>query len=197
MQQRDEMIGKERADIEGILKSSGAWLTGHFLLTSGKHSDQFLLMARAFEHPEMGRRLGEAVAAPWRGEKIATVVGPAMGGVILGYEVARALGARAIYTEKTEQGGMALRRGFHLEAGERVLVVEDAVSTGGSVEKLLAAIRAYGPDIVGVGAVADRSGGRVNFGVRAAFALTFDWPHHDPGECPLCREGRPLSRPKG
>lgn len=185
-----------RDEIEGILRASGAWLTGHFLLTSGKHSDQFLLLARAFENPAFGRRLGEAVAAPWRDADVATVVGPAMGGVILGYEVARSLGCRAVYTEKTEDGGMALRRGFHIEPGERVLVVEDAVSTGGSVEKLLRHVRTLEPTLVGVGAIADRSGGRVDFGLPSRFALTFDWAHYDPEECPLCQEGRPLTRPK-
>lgn len=187
----------QRDEIEAILKQSGAWLQGHFQLTSGKHGDQFLLMARAFEHPQEGERLGRAVADLFRQDDVTAVVGPAIGGVILAYEVARALDCRAVFAEKTEEGGMALKRGFELRRGERVLVVEDAVSTGGSVRKVLDHLRAWDVRVVGVGAIADRSGGRVDFGVPFRAAITFDWNHHDPEACPLCRADVRLVRPKG
>ncbi len=187
----------QKAELESILRESGAWLEGHFLLTSGKHGDQFLLMDRAFEQPMLGERLGKAVADLYRDEEVQTVVGPAVGAVILGYEVAAALGCRSIFAEKTPEGGMELKRGFELARGERVLVVENAVSTGGSVRKVLDHLRTWDVEVVGVGAVADRSGGRAAFGVPFRAAITFDWNHYDPAECPLCARGVPLAEPKG
>ncbi len=187
------MSGK--TGVAEILRESGAWLKGHFLLTSGLHSDQFLIMARAFEVPRLGRQLGQMVAELFREERVEAVVGPAMGGVILAYEVAAALGARALFAEKADQG-MVLKRGFRLGAGERVLVVEDAVSTGGSVQRLLDHLESHPAQVVGVGAVADRSEGRANFKVpfRAAWSLAVQqWPAAD---CPLCAQGQPLRRPK-
>ncbi|MHB1506132.1 MAG: orotate phosphoribosyltransferase [Sulfobacillus sp.] len=185
----------ESGTVPEILSASGAWLRGHFLLTSGLHSDQFLIMARAFERPAWGRLLGAAVADLFRQERPQAVVGPAMGGVILAYEVAAALGARALFTEKSD-AGMALKRGFRLAAGERVLVVEDAVSTGGSVQKVLDHLRGQPAQVVGVAAVADRSAGQATFGVpfRAAWSLAVNqWPA---AECPLCAQAVPLTRPK-
>lgn len=184
-----------RNEVAEILSASGAWLKGHFLLTSGLHSDQFLIMARAFERPAWGRRLGQLVAALFQSDGVEAVVGPAMGGVILAYEVAAALGARALFTEKSE-GEMALKRGFRLTAGERVLVVEDAVSTGGSVKRVLEHLKGHPAEVVGVGAVADRSDGKVDFELpfRAAWSLTVhQW---SAAECPLCALGEPLRRPK-
>ncbi len=178
-----------------ILTESGAWLRGHFLLTSGLHSDQFLIMARAFERPTWGRQLGRLVAELFRQDGVQAVVGPAMGGVLLAYEVAAALGCRALYTEKTETG-MALKRGFRLAAGERVLVVEDAVSTGGSVKKVLEHLRSQPALVVGVAAVADRSGGRAAFPVPFRSAWSLEVSQWTADACPLCAKGVPLSRPK-
>lgn len=187
----------QKAELESILKESGAWLEGHFLLTSGKHGDQFLLMDRAFEQPMLGERLGKAVADLYRDEGVETVVGPAVGAIILGYEVARALACRNLFAEKTPEGGMELKRGFHLSPGERVLVVENAVSTGGSVKKVVDHLKGWDVTVVGVGAIADRSGARADFGVPFRAAITFDWNHYDPADCPLCARGVPLTEPKG
>lgn len=186
----------QKDEIETILRESGAWIQGHFVLTSGKHSDQFFLMARAFEDPILGERLGKAVADLFRNDGIQTVVGPAIGGVILAYEVARSLGCRAVFTEKTESATMALKRGFRLAPGERVLVVEDAVSTGGSVQKVLDHLKEWNVHVVGVGAVSDRTGGNVDFGLPFRAVVTFTFEHHEPESCPHCQTGTPLIRPK-
>jgi orotate phosphoribosyltransferase len=127
---------------------------------------------------------------------VEAVVGPAMGGVLLAYEVARGLGARALFAEKAD-GGMALRRGFALKAGERVLVVEDVLTTGGSAGKVVDLVEERGARLVGVGVVVDRSGGRVTFGARRPAALfTMDLPAYEAEACPLCRQGVPLEAPK-
>lgn len=180
----------------GRLKDVGALLEGHFQLTSGRHSDAFLLLARATEHPPLGAVIGQAVADLWRDASADVVVGPAMGGVILAYEVARTLGLRAMYTEKADGGAMALRRGFALEAGERVLMVEDAVSTGGSLQRAVEAVAATGAQVVGIGALADRSQGSLPFEVPFRAALRLKWAHWAPDDCPLCRKGVPLTHPK-
>lgn len=185
-------------DLFETLETIGAYRRGHFLLTSGRHSPAFLLLARAFERPELGARLGRALAAEFQAERIAVVVGPAMGGILLAYEVARHLPpARALFAEKTEEGGMELRRGFRVEPGERALVVEDVVTTGGSVAKVIQHLRELGAVVVGVGAVVDRSGGRVSFdGLPFRAVATLELPQYLPDECPECRLGVPLERPK-
>lgn len=178
-------------------KKTGVLMEGHFLLTSGKHSPQFLQCSQALQYPEDGGRLGEAVAELFAGDRIETVIGPAMGGVILAYEIARALGARAIYAEKVEGGGFTLRRGFNLRPGERVLAVEDALTTGGSVKQVIDLVRRYGAELVGVGALVDRSGGRVDLGIPLRALVGLEIEAYDPDDCPLCRAGVPLTRPKG
>ena len=177
------------------LRAWGVLREGHFLLTSGRHSPRFLLFAPAFSLPTAAEELGSAIAELYRGEGIETVVGPAMGGVILAHEVARALGVRSIYAEK-DGDRMALRRGFALREGERVLVVEDAVSTGGSVQKVLEICRAAKADIAGVGIIADRTAGRVDLGVPMRALLEIEVPSYPSHDCPLCRAGRELVRPK-
>jgi orotate phosphoribosyltransferase len=185
-------------DLVQDLVDAGVILDGHFLLTSGRHSPRFFLLARAFERPSLGERLGRDLARRFEGDGVEAVVGPAMGGVILAYEVARHLpGARALFAEKTEDGRMALRRGFALRPHERVLVVEDAVTTGGSVQKVIEHVAAWDVEVVGVGAVVDRSGGAAAFGglpFRSVLAMPVEsW---EPAHCPLCRQGVPLTRPK-
>lgn len=184
------------ADVWQILKETGAYLEGHFLMTTGRHTAQFMLCSQVMQYPPEMQKLCEAIAAPFRDERIDVVVGPAMGGVLLAYEVARALGVRSIYTEKMEDGTMGLRRGFRLQPGERVLVVEDAVSTGSSVFKCLDALRPHQPEIVGVGVLVDRSGGTVDFGVPFRPVLRTTVEHWQPAECPLCAKGVPLAAPK-
>ena len=186
---RDQGYWLERLKAWGVLRE------GHFLLTSGRHSSRFLLFAPAFALPSAAAELGQAVAELFERQDIETVVGPAMGGVILAHEVARALGVRSIFAEKDGER-MALKRGFTLRAGERVLVVEDAVSTGGSVQKVLDICEAMQADVRGVGIIADRPGGKVDLGVPLKALMTLEIPSYAPDDCPLCREGRPLERPK-
>lgn len=186
------------AEVWQILKETGAYLEGHFVMTTGRHTAQFMLCSQVMQYPGQMQKLCEAMAAPFRHERIDVVVGPAMGGVLLAYEVARALGGdvRAIYTEKLEDGTMGLRRGFQLRPGERVLVVEDAVSTGSSVFKCLEAIRSHQPEIVGIGVLVDRSGGTVDFGVPLHAVLQTKVVHWEPNACPLCAQGVPVAAPK-
>ncbi len=179
-----------------IFKDTGVLMDGHFLLTSGKHSPKFLQCSQVLQRPEATGPLGRAVAGFFAGERVETVIGPAMGGVILAYETARALGARAIYAEKGEGGGFVLRRGFSLRPGERVLLVEDAVTTGGSVKQVLALVVKLGAVPVGIGALVDRSGGKVDLGVPLKAVAAMEVEAYDPADCPLCRAGVPLTRPK-
>lgn len=185
-----------RDEVLRILRETGTLMEGHFLLTSGRHSGQFLLFSQALQFPPVAERLCRAMAEPFREAAVETVIGPAMGGVILAYEVARALGVRAMFAEKAGDGSMALRRGFRLRPGERVLVVEDAVTTGGSVEKVLAVVRDAGGVPVGVSVIADRSAGAVDFGLPMRALVTLDIPSWLPADCPLCRQGLTLVRPK-
>jgi orotate phosphoribosyltransferase len=186
-----------------IFREAGVLREGHFVLASGRHSQQFFLLPHLFQYPHLTEEVCAAMAALFADTEVETVVGPATGGILLAYEVARQIrllkggkGPRAIFTEKTEDGKMALKRQWSLRPGEKVLMVEDAVTTGGSVGKAMEAIRGYEPAIVGVACIADRSGGTVNFGVplRAVATLQVEsWP---PDECPLCKQGVPLVKPK-
>jgi orotate phosphoribosyltransferase len=179
-----------------ILEETGVIRRGHFLLTSGLHTDLFLLCAQVQQFPRHLERLAAAMADPFRAAGVDVVVGPAMGGVILAYEVARALGARAIFAEKGADGGMILRRGFRVTPGERALVVEDAITTGGSVRKVVSALQTLRADVVGVSAMVDRSAGRTDMGAPARALVTLDVPAWDPSTCPLCHDGVPLVEPK-
>lgn len=189
-------------EVLAILREAGTLKEGHFRLTSGRHSDRFFLMPHTFQFPEKTERLAAALAALFAGEGVETVVGPATGGIILAYEVARQLGKlegreiRAIFTEKTEEGGMALKRQWSLRKGERVLMVEDAITTGGSVQKAMSAIAGYEPAIVGVGCIADRTNGAVDFGMPLRSVITVHVESWAPEECPLCQQGIELVRPK-
>ncbi|MDI3280647.1 MAG: orotate phosphoribosyltransferase [Bacillota bacterium] len=180
------------AEVEEIFRRSGAYLEGHFLLTSGLHSPAYLEKFSVLQHPEHTTRLCGELARLFRGAGVETVVGPVTGGMLLAYEVARQLGVRFFFTER-EQGVMALRRGFALRPQERVLVVEDVLTTGSSAREVVELCRRLGAEVVGVGVLVDRSGGRANLGVpyRALWTLQIAaWP---PEECPLCRQKIPLT----
>lgn len=183
------------AQIIEILEKTGVILNGHFRLTSGRHSDKFLQCSQVLQYPKYTQAICEQIAARFGDTKIDVVAGPAMGGIILAYEVARAIGARAIYTER-EDGKMALRRGFAISPGENVLLVEDAVSTGGSVNEVAEVVTALGGSVVGVGALVDRTGGKVSFGVPFRPLLTMNIQSYSPAECPMCKEGMALTQPK-
>lgn len=182
-------------DILKLYRDTGVLKEGHFLLTSGRHSNVFLQCSQVMQWPLKAEGLGKAIAQRFAGVKIDTVVGPALGGITLAYEVGRALGVRAIFVEK-ENGRMALRRGFTLQPGERVLCVEDALTTGGSVQLAMDVVRENGAQVVGVGVLADRSGGTVDLGVPMESLVTLKVESYLPEECPWCKAGMPLTKPK-
>jgi orotate phosphoribosyltransferase len=179
-----------------VLKQLGVLHTGHFKLTSGRHSDRYMQCAKLFEHPKESEDLCARVAELFKnnGKKIDAVVGPALGGIIMAYEVARALGVRNIFAER-ENGVMTLRRGFKAESGERVLVVEDVVTTGGSVKEVIALLQTMGAEVVGVGSIVDRSNGQVSFGVDFHPLVKTDIKSWEADDCPLCKEGIPIAKP--
>lgn len=185
-----------------VFKERGALLEGHFLLSSGLHSPRYLQCARVLMDPLLATRLGAALAAalrePLQGAAPTAVVAPALGGVFVAHEVARALACRALFTERQE-GAMALRRGFALEPGEGVVVVEDVITTGGSTREVMDVARAHGARVLAVGSLVDRSGGSVELGVPRRSLLTLDVPTWPAADCPLCAQGsapvKPGSRP--
>ncbi len=182
-----------------LFRSNGAYLQGHFCLTSGLHSSTYLQCALVLQHPasaeKLGRLLGEQLRLLAHGN-IGLVVSPALGGLIIGHEVARALGARFIFTERdTTSGKMTLRRGFNVTLGERAVVVEDVITTGGSTADVIAALRAAGAEVLAAGSIIDRSGGRAGVGVPRVALATLQVAAHHPGECPLCKQGIPLVKP--
>jgi orotate phosphoribosyltransferase len=183
-----------------LFEETGAYLHGHFRLTSGLHSGEYLQCAKVLAHPEYAERLGRALSAKIRplinGAAIDIVVAPAMGGIIIGHEVARALGARSLFTERdAATNSMTLRRGFEIAAGERAVVIEDVITTGGSTKEVVDAIAAAGAHVLAAGSIIDRSGGRAEVGVPRVALETLEAVAYQPEECPLCREGLPLVKP--
>lgn len=178
-----------------IFKKSGAFLQGHFLLTSGLHSPGYLQCALVCQDPAACAALCQGLAESFRGTKVDTVIGPAMGGIVLAYEMARALGARGIFTERDDAGRMTLRRGFALSPGEKVLVAEDVMTTGGSAAEIVQIAEAAGATVVGVVSLVDRGGARRFEGRRVASALKVDLPTYPPDQCPLCKQGTPAIKP--
>jgi orotate phosphoribosyltransferase len=180
------------------LEACGALRRGHFLLSSGLHSPAYVQCALYLESPVRASSAGEALAARLRGEGIDSILSPALGGVVIGYEVARALGVPFRFSER-EGEKMALRRGFAIGAGERVAVIEDVVTTGRSTLETAALAGAAGAEVVAIGSIIDRSGGRHGFRVPYAALVPLDLPTYAAAECPLCRDGsvavKPGSRP--
>ena len=181
-------------DIISIFKTTGTFLEGHFCLTSGLHSALYVEKFRVLEHPSYTEILCRDIAAHFADAGVTVVVGPAVGGIIIAYEVARALGVRSIFCER-EEGKLTLRRGFHLAATDRVLVVEDIITTGGSVQEVLGIVEGSGASIVGVGLLVDRSGGKVQLPYPTKALLSLTVPTYEPANCPLCTAGVPLSKP--
>jgi orotate phosphoribosyltransferase len=175
-------------------RRTGALLEGHFALSSGLHSASYLQCALVLQHPAEAEAFGRALAAGFAGEGVEAVAAPAIGGIIIGWEVARALGVRSIWTER-EGGRMTLRRGFTVRPGERVLVAEDVVTTGGSTREAIEALCGAGAEVVGAVSIIDRSGGRADVGVPRHALATLDVPAHDPAACPLCAAGVPAVKP--
>ncbi len=182
--------------VEDIFSRAGAFLEGHFLLSSGKHSPRYLEKFQVLQWPQETERLCAAIAESARGLAVQTVAGPTTGGIILAHEVARQIGVRAIYAERKDSGsGREFRRGFAMNPGERVLVVDDIMSTGGSVQETIAAVRASGGTVVGVGVLADRSAGRASFDVPLISLWEVSIPVYTPDECPQCVAGVPFRKP--
>lgn len=179
-----------QAEVLKLLEERGAVLAGHFLLSSGKHSDRYVEKARIFEDPLLVRRFAEEIAS-WY-ENVDTVVSPAVGAIPLGFAAAMAAGARFVYAER-EKGVMTLRRGFTLAPGERVLIVEDVVTTGGSAAEVFDLVRAAGAEPVEVAAMVDRSRAELPFPLRALARVDAD--AFEPQECPMCKEGLPVEAP--
>lgn len=179
-------------------KQTGALLEGHFVLSSGLHSEKYLQSAIVLQHPPDAEQFARALAESFRFQNVETVAAPAIGGLVIGYEVARSLGARFIWTER-ESGRMTLRRGFTVRAGESVLIVEDVITTGGSTRETIEILRAHGARVIGAGAIIDRSSGRADVGVPLASLAKLDVPSVPPSLCPACARGetaiKPGSRP--
>jgi len=175
-----------------VFEETGAYLKGHFRLTSGLHSSEYLQCALVLQHPSLAQRFGGELAR--RFGPCDVVVSPAIGGLIIGHEVAKALRCRFLFAER-EDGKMTLRRGFHVRAGERAVVIEDVVTTGGSTREVIELLRAAGAEVTGAGSIIDRSGGRVDLGVPRVALATLDAVAWNQEECPLCKDGVPLVKP--
>lgn len=184
----------EREDVLNIFRESGALLEGHFILTSGLHSDKYFQCAKVFQYPWHAETLCRDIAAHFQGDGIDVVVSPAVGGIVFGQEVGRLLGVRAIFAERVD-GKMTLRRGFEIKTGERVLLAEDVTTTGGSVKEVLEAVKGMGGDIVAVTAVVDRSAGKAQFSVPYFSLFQMQVTNHEPANCPLCAAGGTAVKP--
>lgn len=184
-----------REEVQKIFESVGAIRTGHFELTSGLHSGTYIQCAMVLQHPQHAEALGRALAEHFKGSQISCVVAPAMGGITIGYEAARALGVRSLWVERDRSGQMALRRGWAIQPGEHVLVVEDVWTTGGSTRETISVVQQEGGTVVAAGALIDRTGGRLDLSVPAHALLTMQVPTYEPEQCPLCRSGVPIYRP--
>ncbi len=177
-----------------IFQESGALLSGHFELSSGRHSARYLQCALLLQHPTLSEKLCGALAERFRKTGVTVVVGPAIGGIVISFETAKALGARSIYAER-ESDTLRFRRNFSIQRGEKVLVVEDVVTTGGSTQELISLVRTDGGEVVGVGALVDRSGGKARYDVPFEALLKIEADSFLKEECPFCKKGLPLTKP--
>lgn len=177
-----------------ILEEANAILTGHFKLTSGLHSNRYIQCAQVFQYPDKVEELCKMLAEKLQGKGVTTVIGPAVGGIIFSYELSRALKCKNIYAERVDEK-MTFRRNFSIEPGEKVIVVEDVVTTGGSAKEVAELAKSLGADVVAICSLVDRSGGKVDFGVPFVPLIQMDVVTHQPDDCPLCKEGKPLVQP--
>ncbi|MGH9841814.1 MAG: orotate phosphoribosyltransferase [Blastocatellia bacterium] len=185
-------------DVLNIFEENEALLKGHFLLSSGLHSNRYLQCALVLQRPAVAEKLCAALAAKANADarigRIDLVIAPALGGVIVAHETARALGVRALFAERQKQA-MTLRRGFAIQPGERCLVVEDVITTGGSTREVMEVVAAHGGVTAGAGSLIDRSGGAVDLGVPRHALAVLDVPTYNPAECPMCKEGSKAVKP--
>ncbi|MBQ4479360.1 MAG: orotate phosphoribosyltransferase [Victivallales bacterium] len=182
-------------EILKYLCDTGALLNGHFLLRSGLHSDQYFQAALLLQNTQIAALLCAEMARPWKQAGIDVVISPAIGGIVVGQEVGRALGTRAIFAEKDDNSNLILRRGFSLKPGEKVLVAEDVVTKGGRVQQTIDLVRSYGATPVGVTVLVDRSKGDVDFGIPFHSLARLSLKTFDPNDCPLCKKGMPIDHP--
>lgn len=176
-------------------RETGAYLSGHFRLTSGLHSPEYLQCAKVLQYPEHAARFGQAVRAALPELEVDLVCAPAMGGLIIGHEVARAFGVRFIFSERDGEGSMALRRGFAITPGERVLIVEDVITTGGSTREVVELLNGLDAQTLAAASIIDRSGGRADVGVPRIALATLEVTAWEPAVCPLCQQGIPVVKP--
>jgi orotate phosphoribosyltransferase len=192
-------VAPQADSVLNLFQSTGAYLRGHFRLTSGLHSAEYLQSALVLQHPRHAERLGRDLAAELTrlagSAKIDLVAAPALGGLIIGHEVARALGTPFLFTERDNGGKMSLRRGFSVTPGAAAVVVEDVVTTGGSTREVIAILRELGAHPIAAGCIIDRSGGKADLGLPRAALTTLDVVAHDPKDCPMCAQGIPVTKP--
>lgn len=177
-----------------LFRTSGALLEGHFRLSSGLHSDRYLQSALVLQYPEFADALGHALADRTRHLQPTAVLSPALGGIVIGQEVGRALGVRALFAER-QDGALLLRRGFTLEASDRVLIVEDVITTGGSTRETAAVAIAHGAQVVGAGAIIDRGSDPSRLGLPMQALVRLEVPTFQPESCPLCAAGAAVVKP--
>lgn len=184
----------KQEEVLDIYRRTGALLSGHFLLSSGLHSDRYLQSALVLQQPDIATKLCAALADHFKDQKIEAVIAPALGGVFVSHETARALGVRALFAERVN-GELTLRRGFTIRPGERVLVVEDVITTGKSTRETIEVVKKAGGSVVAAGSLVDRSGGKAELGVPCKSLVTLDVPTYTNETCPLCRAGSAPVKP--
>ncbi len=187
------MLSQER--VLEILKEAGVLLEGHFLLTSGRHSNKYLQCAKIFQNAKYSEELCSDLAKLYKDSGVDVVIGPAIGAILISYEVSRHLGTPNIFAERDGDGVMTLRRSFEITKGQKVLVVEDVVTTGGSVREVIKLVNEAGGEVVGVGSIVDRTGGKVDFGVPYKAVLSVNVESFEPDNCPICAKGIPVVKP--
>ncbi len=182
-----------------LFRQTGAYLQGHFRLSSGLHSSGYLQSALVLQYPQyaelLGRSLASAVSRLTAGAPPGLVISPALGGLIIGHEVARAIGVRFLFTERDSDRRMSLRRGFTLSPGERAIVIEDVITTGGSTREVIEIVKAAGAEAIAAGSIIDRSGGAADLGIPRAALETLTVPSFEPERCPSCANGEPITKP--
>lgn len=182
-----------------IFEETGAYLRGHFRLTSGLHSPEYLQCAKVLAYPnhaeQFGKALAERIRALNSGQQANVVVSPAIGGIVIGHEVARALHVRSLFAERDTANEMSLRRGFVIDPGHRAIVIEDVITTGGSTREVISVVRGLGAEVLAAGSIIDRSGGAVDLGVPRVALHAMNVVAYKPEECPLCKEGIPVVKP--
>ena len=183
-----------REEIIAVFKEKEVMLEGHFLLTSGRHSNKYMQCAKLFQYPDVSEMICRQLAEQFSDMDIDLVVGPAVGGIIMAYEMSRQLGVKNIFAER-ENGKMTLRRGFEVPKGAKILVTEDVVTTGGSVKEVIELLDGMGAQVMAVGSVVDRSAGKVDFGVPFRAVLSMEVKSYEADECPICKTGAQLVKP--